>query len=53
VSHQHDGGWRPGKPRKHYAEAWLRSAGFVFWSAQERVKCDSVARVATLRFSPG
>jgi hypothetical protein len=29
VSHQHCGGWRPGDPRTHYADAWMATQGFA------------------------
>ncbi len=53
VSHQHQGGWRPGEPRTHYAEAWLTSRGFAFGSDAEDAGPDSVPRLACLRFSTG
>ncbi len=53
VSHQHEGGGRPGDARAHYAEAWLNSRGFVLRSEAERGECDSAARLACLMFSTG
>jgi hypothetical protein len=45
VSHEHQGGWRPGGPRTHFADAWLRAAGFE--------QDDASPRVAKLIFSTG
>jgi hypothetical protein len=53
VSHEHQGGWRPGEPRTHLAEAWLTSRGFVLRSEAEGDPRDSVQRLASLRFSTG
>ena len=50
VSHQHQGRWRPGEPRTHYARAWLTSRGFVFGSEAES---NSTPRLAHLMFSTG
>ncbi len=49
VSHQHDGGWRPGTPLTHYAEAWLTSRGFILWPDASRDPEPSAARLAYLR----
>jgi hypothetical protein len=51
VSHQHAGCWRPDEPRTHYAEAWLRSRGFVVRSG--RGSPDAAPRLACLLFSTG
>jgi len=53
VSHQHYGGWRPGEPRTHYAEAWLKSRDFVLRSERKSDEYDSAPRLACLMFSTG
>ncbi|MFN8177753.1 MAG: hypothetical protein U0167_07495 [bacterium] len=53
VSHEHQGGWRPGKPETHHAEAWLRSRGFVLRSRLGSEQRDSAPRLAYLVFSTG
>jgi hypothetical protein len=53
VSQQHAGGWRPGEPRTHYAEDWLRSEGFVMRSGSDRELADSAPRLASVMFSTG
>jgi hypothetical protein len=53
VSHQHQGGWKPGQPRTHYAEGWLRSHGFVFRFEAEGDQDGSIPRLASLKFSTG
>lgn len=53
LSHQHAGGWRPGEPRTHYAEDWLRSQRFVVGSGSDRELADSAQRLAFLMFSSG
>jgi hypothetical protein len=52
LSHQHDGGWRPGEDRTHYAAAWLEAMGFV---VRSNVTGDdrSAQRLAYLMFSTG
>jgi hypothetical protein len=53
VSHEHQGGWRPGQARTHLAEAWLKSRGFVLRSGAEDDQYDSAPRLAYLMFSTG
>jgi hypothetical protein len=55
VSHQHDGGWRPGDDRTHYAETWLASRDFVVHSgiALSDSDSDAASRLAYLVFSSG
>jgi hypothetical protein len=53
VSHEHQGGWRPGQARTHHAEGWLRSRGFVLRHEAEGDQCDSALRLACLMFSTG
>ena len=53
VSHQHQGWWKPHEPRTHYAEAWLKSQGFVLRSQVEGNQLDSAPRLADLMFSTG
>jgi hypothetical protein len=53
VTHQHDGGWRPGNPRQHHAEEWLRSNGFEFPTTREREGLAHAPRVACLVYSTG
>ncbi|HVJ27736.1 MAG TPA: hypothetical protein VM493_09330 [Vicinamibacterales bacterium] len=53
VSQQHSGGWRPGQPRTHYAQEWLRSAGFVMRSHADGAEANSAPRLASLTFSTG
>lgn len=53
VSQQHDGGWRPGQPRVHYAEAWLTSHGFAVWTDASGDREASAPRLAYLRLTTG
>ena len=53
VSHNHDGGWRPGLPRVHHAEEWLRSHGFAFATTREGQEVAHAPRVAWLVFTSG
>jgi hypothetical protein len=53
VSHEHQGGWRPGQARTHHAERWLRSKGFVVRSGAGDERYDSAPRLAYLIFSTG
>jgi hypothetical protein len=53
VSQEHQGRWRPGEPRAHHAEAWLRSRGFVLRSEADGNRLDSAKRLASLMFSTG
>ena len=53
VSQQHADGWRPGEPRTHYAEEWLRSQGFVVRSRSDGEFADSAPLLASLMFSTG
>lgn len=53
VSHNHDGGWRPGKPRVHHAEEWLRSHGFEFPTTREGQEVAHAPRVARLVYTSG
>jgi hypothetical protein len=34
-SHEHNGAWRPGQPRQHYATAWAAANGFVVNSSPD------------------
>lgn len=53
VSQQHEGGWRPGDDRTHYAESWLSSRGFQIESGVPSRKPGVAARLARLEFSSG
>jgi hypothetical protein len=53
VSHEHQGCWRPGEPRRHYAEEWLRSQRFVVRNGADGDERDSAPRLAYLMFSTG
>jgi len=53
VSQEHQGGWRPGEPRTHHAEAWLKSRGFVLESEAKGDQRDSAPRLAYLMFTSG
>ena len=53
VSHHHDGGWRPGRPRKHYAEKRLLSQGFAMRPVVQSESELTTPRVAWLIFSSG
>jgi len=53
VSHEHRGRWKPGDPCTHFAEAWLKSRGFVLRSSADSEECDATARLACLTFSTG
>jgi hypothetical protein len=53
VSHEHQGGWRPGEARTHHAERWLKSQGFVLRAEAESDQYDSAPRLACLMFSTG
>lgn len=51
VSHEHQGAWRPGDPRAHYAESWLGPRDFIVQS--DTSFFDSSVRLAVLIFSSG
>jgi hypothetical protein len=51
VSQEHQGGWRPGDARTHYAEARLKALGLVLRCHRKEDK--AVARLAYLMFSTG
>jgi hypothetical protein len=53
VSQQHEGRWRPGDDRTHYAEVWLASRGFVMHSEPTLQESGVAARLACLMFSSG
>jgi hypothetical protein len=53
VSHEHQGGWRPGQSRTHHAEAWLTSHGFVLRHMSQADPQDAAERLAYLMFSSG
>jgi hypothetical protein len=53
VSHEHQGGWRPGEARTHFARAWLASKGFAVLSRAADDRHDSAERLAYLVFSSG
>ena len=53
VSHKHDGGWRPGKPRQHHAEEWLGANGFEFRMTREGEEVAHAPRVAFLVYTSG
>lgn len=52
VSHEHQGGWRPGDRRTHFAETWLAERGFALdaWSSEMPA---AEGRLARLMFSSG
>jgi len=53
ISHQHNGGWRPGQDRRHYARDWLQGHGFVFEHAAGSEELAGCPRLASLRYSTG
>lgn len=53
VSHEHQGNWRPGDDRSHYARSWLASRGFVFGPEEAAHQSGATARMARLTFSTG
>jgi hypothetical protein len=53
VSHEHQGGWKPGASRTHHAESWLTSHGFVLHRAAQPEQSVAADRVALLMFSTG
>jgi hypothetical protein len=53
VSHQHNGGWKPGDDRTHYAASWLTSRGFIVLQAGPSAMHDACPRLACLRYSTG
>lgn len=53
VSHQHSGWWKPGEPRIHFAEAWLRARGFVLHSPADGPSTADRPRLALLIFTSG
>jgi hypothetical protein len=52
VSHEHQGGWRPGMSRTHHGESALVSKGFVV-AAGDAAADREAARLAYLMFSTG
>jgi hypothetical protein len=52
ISHQHAGAWKPGQPRTHYAESWVRSHGYAVRSHLDP-SSDIAARLAYLMYSTG
>jgi hypothetical protein len=52
VSHEHQGGWRPGASRTHFAEAWLTERGFALdgWGSEMPA---AEGRIARLVFTSG
>ena len=53
VSHEHQGRWRPGEPRTHYATAHLRASAFVLRAEADGDQCNAAQRLASLMFSTG
>jgi len=53
VSHEHQGAWRPGDTRTHYAEGWLASRGFIVQSDTRFLDSAAAPRLALLMFSSG
>ena len=53
VTHEHCGAGRPGRPRTHYAEAWLRAHGFIVGSGAERPDGETADRLALLVYTTG
>jgi hypothetical protein len=53
VSHEHQGAWRPGDTRTHYAEGWLASRGFMVQSDTRFLDSGAAPRLALLVFSSG
>jgi SAM-dependent methyltransferase len=53
VSHQHDGGWRPGQARTHFAKKWLESHGFTLYPGTMFKRPERTSRLACLVFSTG
>jgi hypothetical protein len=52
VSHEHQGMWKPGNARGHFAEAWLANRGFALQTENPGTP-DGEPRLAHLVFSTG
>ena len=55
ISQHHGGGWRPGKPRTHWAKGWFEENAFVVWEDLPGVanRPGREGRVAWLSFTSG
>ena len=55
VSGQHNGGWRPGTPRVHFAQDWAQSHGFAIkrWKSADPAELHTLPRVACLFYTSG
>ena len=53
ISHQHNGAWRPGQDRRHYAHQWLQGRGFILEQAAGFDEFAACPRLARLQYSTG